>query len=45
MFLIYFGQIFGIKSAQKITQEIPKIKKQIKQMNFYESQIYQHKKK
>merc|ERR1711963_1200218 len=44
-FLINFGQIFGIKNAQKITQEIPKIKKQIKQMNFYKTQVDQHKKK
>ena len=42
--MINFGQFFGIKNAQKITQEIPKIKKQIKQINFYETQVDQHKK-
>ena len=44
IFLINFGQIFGIKNAQKITQEIPKNKKQIKQMNLSETQVDQHKK-
>ena len=29
--LINFGQFFGIKNAQKIIQEIPKINKQIKE--------------
>merc|ERR1711963_944342 len=38
-FLINFGQIFGIKNAQKITQEKPTIKKQIKQMNLYKTQV------
>ena len=41
--MINFGQIFGIKNAQKIAQEIPKIKKQIKQMIFSESQVDQDK--
>merc|ERR1711976_696947 len=38
-FLINFGQIYGIKNAQKITQEKTENKKQIKQMNLYKTQV------
>ena len=39
-FLINFGQIFGIKNAQKITQEKTNLFKQTKKDHFLQNQFY-----